>query len=104
MRSFLHKVILDNRVEDYLIFLVAIILILVFRRMLSRYIAGVFFRLLKRTSWNIDEKIFVDLLAAPIHAFVIILLAFISFDSLRFPSAFNFEISHIPFKNILNST
>jgi MscS family membrane protein len=103
MRSFLHKVVLDNMVADYLIFLAGIVLILLFRKKISRYIAGVFFRMLKRTSWNIDEKTFVDLLAAPLHAFVIILLAFISFDTLKYPSAFNFEISRIPFKNILNS-
>ena len=90
-------------VVDYLIFLAGIVLILLFRKKISRYIAGVFFRMLKRTSWNIDEKTFVDLLAAPLHAFVIILLAFISFDTLKYPSAFNFEISRIPFKNILNS-
>jgi MscS family membrane protein len=103
MRSFLHKVVLDNRLEDYLIFLIVIGLILVFKRFLSKILANLFFRLIKRTSWNVDRKAFVQLLAGPIHLFVMILMVFIAFEQLRFPSAFKFSILHVPFKDILES-
>jgi MscS family membrane protein len=103
MRSLMHQVFLDNRVEDYLIFLLAVFLILIFKRFLSKILANLFFRLIKRTTWNVDRKSFVDLMAGPIHVFVIVLMIFIAFEQLRFPSAFKFNVLHLPFKDILDS-
>ena len=103
MRSFLHKIILDNRLEDYLIFLVVLILVFLFKRVLSKLLANLFFRLIKRTSMTVDRKSFVDLLAAPIHAFFVMLMIFIAFEQLKFPTAFKFNVLHVPFKQILES-
>jgi MscS family membrane protein len=100
----MHTVFLDNRLEDYLIFLVVITLILVFKKFLSKTLANLFFSLIKRTTWNVDRKSFVDLLAGPIHVFFMILMVFIAFEQLTFPTAFKFSILHVPFKEILEST
>ncbi len=103
MNDFLHKVILDNTVLSYLLCFGTILIVLLLKKYLSRYVAGFFFSLLKRTSWNIEKKTFIDLLVAPLQVFLIVLISFIALDKLNFPQAFIFDIHHITSKTITDS-
>ena len=103
MNDLLHQVILDNTVLSYLLCFGTILIVLLLKRYLSRYVAGFFFNLLKRTSWNIEKKTFIDLLVAPLQVFLIVLVSFIALDKLTFPEAFIFDIHHITSKTIADS-
>src|SRR6476661_5210433 len=103
MESLLRTVILDNRIGDYLVCLPPILLVILFKGFLSRSITLLFFRLVKRTSWNIDEKAFLNLLIGPIHAIILLLVTLIALENLHYPSAFNFRLYHVPFRHILDS-
>ncbi|MEO5683444.1 MAG: mechanosensitive ion channel domain-containing protein [Chitinophagaceae bacterium] len=103
MNDLLHTVILDNTILSYLICFGSILIALLLKKYLSQYIAGLFFRLIKRTSWNVEKKLFVDLLLAPLQGFLLILISFIALDKLHFPKALIFEIHRISSKQILDS-
>ncbi|MEJ7767132.1 MAG: mechanosensitive ion channel domain-containing protein [Chitinophagaceae bacterium] len=104
MRSFLQQVFFDNTVRDYLVLVVAILLILLFKRYLSRYIATTFFRLLHKASWNIGKEEFVNLLRGPIHVFLVLSVVFFMLDKMNFPSFLQFKIHRIPFQDIVESS
>jgi MscS family membrane protein len=104
MNDFLHMVVLDNTVLSYLLCFGSILLAVLFKRYLSKNIAGVFFRLLQRTSWRIEKEIFVDLLLPPLQGFFLVVIAFIALDKLHFPKAFIFDIHKISSRQIIDST
>ena len=104
MRSLLHYVYFDNTIESYLICLGAILLMLALNRYLSSYISMFFFRLINKTSWGIQRETFIQLLRGPIHVFLVLLVIFLSFDKLNFPSALQFTIHKTSFRQILDST
>src|SRR4051794_74790 len=82
MNDFLHSIVLDNPILSYLIGFGTILLALIFKRYLSKHLAGFLFSLLKRTSWNVDKKQFTELLLAPLQGFLIILISFVALDKL----------------------
>lgn len=104
MRSLLQKVYYDNTVENYLLCLGAIVLMLVLNRYLSGYITRFFVRLINKTSWNIRRETFIQLLKGPIHVFLVLLVIFLAFDKLNFPSALEFSIHRISIRQIFDST
>ncbi len=103
MNNFLHTVILENTVLSYIICFGTILVALLLKKYLSQYIAGFLFRIVKRTSWNIEKKIFTDLLLAPLQGFLIIVISFVALDKLQFPKAFIFDIHRITSKDIIDS-
>lgn len=103
MNSFLHKIIFDNTILSYLICFGIILLAFVIRRYISKYIAGLFFRVLQRASWSIDKKTFVDLMAQPLDNFIFILITIGTLDKLRFPSALDFDVFHVTSRKIIES-
>jgi MscS family membrane protein len=92
MGSFLDKVILDNSIRSYLIVAGSLLLIVLFKRLLSRYLAGVLFSIVQRIVRGIDKKSFVKLVISPLEVFLLILLSLIVFDKLTFPQILNVEI------------
>ena len=103
MKNILEQVILDNSIKSYLIWISAILVVVFIKRFLSKYIAGLLFRLIKRASWNIDKKAFVDLLLGPLEGFLVIFVTLLSLDRLKFPSVLDFYIHRISFKQIIDS-
>ncbi|MEP7278104.1 MAG: mechanosensitive ion channel domain-containing protein [Bacteroidota bacterium] len=103
MNDFLHTTILENTVLSYLACFGTILVVLLLKKYLSQYLAGLLFNLLKRTSWNIEKKVFTELLLAPLQVFLIVLITFIALDKLHFPKAFIFEIHRISSKDIIDS-
>jgi len=103
MKELLHTVILDNTVISYIVCFGIILIVLLLKKYLSRYITGLFFLLIKRTTWKIEKKSFIDLLLAPVQGFLIILISFIALDKLHFPKALIFDIHRITSKAIIDS-
>ena len=103
MNKLLHTVILDNSVLSYIICFGTILIALLLKKYVSQYIAGLFFRFLRRTTWNIEKKSFVDLILAPLQSFLFILITFIALDKLNYPKALIFDIHRITSKQIIDS-
>jgi len=90
--EFLDKVYFDNTLKSYLVVWGIILLVFLFKRYLSRYLASLTYRIANRIFKNVDRKNYIDFVADPIEWFIVITIAVFSIDKLNFPSAFHFKI------------
>jgi MscS family membrane protein len=65
----------------------AIVLTLLVKRFLSKYIARLFVKLLRKTGRRIDEPVFYQLLVAPLEAFLVWFIILLSLEKIRLPNA-----------------
>lgn len=85
MNSFFDFVFLDNTIKSYLIAAGVILLAVLLKKYLSRYIAGLLFRVIRRVAAGVDKKNFVNLVVAPLNTFLLILITIITLEKLKFP-------------------
>jgi MscS family membrane protein len=102
MMDFLNNIYFDNTVKNYLIVLAVIFFVLVFKRLLSKYIASLLYLVIKRTWKRIEQKQFVELIVNPLSAFIVITISVIAIDKLNFPAAWSINIYHRPLEILLN--
>jgi MscS family membrane protein len=103
MNSFLNRVILDNTILVYLICIGTILMVLIFKRYVSRYLAQLIFKLLSRALPDVDQKIFVKLLVKPMETFLMIFVTLVTIDKLKFPRLFEIDIVRGTAKTFLSS-
>lgn len=94
--------ILDNTVATYLVVAGIILLAIIFRRFISKYLAGLLFRVVTRISRGVDKKSFVGLVVSPLETFLLILVTIIAFDKLNFPEALNVTVYKTGLKQIID--
>ncbi len=92
MKELLDIVFLDNTIRSYLFVAGTILLALLLKRFLSRYIAGLLFRLVKRVAIGVDKHSFVDLLISPLEIFLLLLVGLVSIEKLNFPSLLDVKV------------
>ncbi|MBC7948472.1 MAG: mechanosensitive ion channel [Chitinophagaceae bacterium] len=102
MNDFLDTVWLGNPVRNYLAVLVTIVIVLVFKRYIARYVAGLLFRLLNRIWANLDKEAFKNLVAQPLGMFLLILVGIIALHKLRFSEELNIELYNYSLKRIIH--
>src|SRR5450432_1888949 len=102
MKGFWNQMIFDNPLEKYLFVFLAIIIGLLFKRIFSRFVAGLLFRAATKLDKEIDKNSFVKLLLDPLEVFLVAFITIASIDKLRFPSALDFEIYELPFIAIVH--
>lgn len=102
MDKFLDMVLLDNTIRSYLYVLVAIFLAVVLKRFISRYAAGLLFRIVKKLANGVDKISFVNLVVAPLQTFLVILVIVVALEKLNFPSVFNFKIYKVSFPRVID--
>lgn len=90
--DFLDQVYLNNTVRAYLIAAGTIMAALLLKTFLSRYIAGLLYRLLKKVWGNVEKKYFIDLVVQPLEFFLLTLVIILSIDQLQFPTAWQHTI------------
>jgi MscS family membrane protein len=103
MGSFLDKIILDNSIESYLIVGGSLLLIVLFKRLLSRYLAGLLFRLVKRIAVGVDKTSFIKLVVSPLEVFLLLLLSVIVLDKLTFPRLLNVIIYKVSVREFIDA-
>lgn len=92
MDKILDIIFLDNTIRSYLLVGGSILLALLFKRYLSRYIAGLLYRVIHRLASGVDKKSFVNLVVSPLETFLLLLVVIVSFDKLSFPSLFDISL------------
>lgn len=102
MNDFLEQIWLDNKVKSYLIVAGVILFILLLKRFISRYLAGLLFRVVNKIWKNVDKRSFTNLLIQPLGFFLIILISIISLHKLNFPAELNAEIYDYSIKQIIH--
>lgn len=92
MNDFLDKIFLDNPVRSYAIVAGVILFVLILKRFISRYFAGLIFLFVQRIWKDIDRKSFSGLVAQPLGLFLLVLVSIISLYKLKFPDVLNVEV------------
>jgi MscS family membrane protein len=102
MDQFLDMVFFGNTVRSYLYVLLAIFLAIILKRFISRYAAGLLFKLVKKVAEGVDKTSFINLVVAPLQTFLVILVTVIALEKLNFPSLFNFTIYKVSFREVID--
>lgn len=103
MKAFLDKVILDNTILSYLIVAGSILLIVLLKRLMSRYLAGLLFGLVRRIARGVDKRSFVKLVVSPLEVFLLLLLSVIALDKLSFPAVLNVIIYKVSVREFIDA-
>ncbi|WP_315818354.1 mechanosensitive ion channel family protein [Paraflavitalea speifideaquila] len=102
MDKFLDGVFLDNMIRNYLLVGGSILLALLFKRYLSRYIAGLLYRIIQRLASGVDKKSFVNLVVSPLETFLLLLVCVVSLDKLNFPKIFDIKLYKIQLHGLVD--
>src|SRR5437763_5621613 len=101
--DFLDNIYFDNPVRNYLLVVAVILAAIILKRSLSRYIAALFYLPVKKISKNIDKKLFVNLVVAPLQILIVLLISVIAVDKLYFPKSLIVNVYHVTSQQIAES-
>ncbi len=102
MNDFLEQVWLDNTVKNYFIVAGVILFVIILKRFISRYLAGLLFKLVNKIWSDVDKRSFTSLVIQPLGFFLLILVSIISLHKLNFPTKLNVEIYEYSVKQVLH--
>lgn len=103
MKEFLSKVIFNNTLQSYLTVLLVIMGILLIKRLLSKYLAKLMFRLVGNAGKHVARESFLNLVVQPLDYFIFLLIGIISLDQLVFPSALNITVYRVSLKDTIDA-
>ncbi len=103
MDKFLQQEILDNAIIDYLYVLGTILLAILLKRLISKYLAKLLYRFVAKAAKNVARQSFLDLVVQPLDVFLVIFISIIALDKLTFPGDLDFRIYHITFRQLVDS-
>ncbi|RYF89602.1 MAG: mechanosensitive ion channel family protein [Chitinophagaceae bacterium] len=99
--KFLQYKVLDNSVQSLLIAAGVIVLVLLFKKLLSHYFASLSYMLINRRWKLMDNKQFSVMFLRPLSWFLVITIGIITLSTLNYPAAWQFNIYKLPFEDIL---
>ena len=85
--NFLDQIFFDNTIRSYLVVGGLILLAMILKRYVSRYLASIFYGLLQRIWKTVSRPSFINLVIEPLEWFLVILIAVFAIDKLNFPKA-----------------
>lgn len=100
--EFLNKIYFDNTLLSYIYVACAILFVLAFKRLLSKYVAVLLGKLINSTWKQIDQSQFANLIIKPLGNFLVITVALFAIDKLNFPQEWNVAIFRIKLELLLN--
>jgi MscS family membrane protein len=103
MDKFLDTVFLDNKIRDYLLVVSVFLLVFILKRFLSRYFAGLLFRIVNKISTGVDKKSFVSLIVSPLETFLLVLVTVLSLYKLTFPKVLNVQLYKVSMQALMES-
>lgn len=103
MNKFLQTIFLDNRIADYLWVAGIILFAILIKRILSKYFAGLIFRLIHSKRNNIDKRNFTELVVQPLETFLVLLITIIALERLNFPALLDIRIYKVSLQSVVAS-
>src|SRR5688572_19009454 len=88
--EFLDHIFLDNTIGSYLIVIASILLVLLLRKVLSRYLASFIFMFINKNAKDIRKEEFQSLIVKPMGWLLVVVVSILLLDGLNFPSAWRF--------------
>ncbi|HVT84603.1 MAG TPA: mechanosensitive ion channel domain-containing protein [Chitinophagaceae bacterium] len=103
MNDFLQQIWWDNPVKNYLIVLGIILFVLLLKRFISRYLAGLLSKIIHQTWKDVDRRAFINLVVQPLGFFLFILVALTALHKLKFPHQLNIEVYEFTLHEVIQS-
>ena len=89
MKNFLPQEFLGNTMQDYIYFIGAILLGLIFKKLISKYLSHLLFKVVKNKNTEIGADKFNTLLTKPIGLCVMLLIIYLGSSSIEYPPQWN---------------
>ena len=102
MLKFFDQVFLNNPVKSYLLVFAVIFFVILLKRFISRYVAGLLSHGAKRIWKDMDRKSFTSLIVQPLGFFLVIFISIVAFHKLQFPFLLEVEVYGYTTKDILH--
>lgn len=102
MNEFMNRIWYENMVKEYLVIGGVILFVWFLKKFISRYFAGLLYRLVHQVWKDIDKPSFIQLVVKPLGRFLAILVTIIALFKLKFPQEFNVDIYKYTLKEIVH--
>lgn len=102
MNELLNKIFLDNSVLAYLEVAATILVVLIIKRLISKYLAILLFKAFADKGKELRRHSFVALIINPLEIFLLVFVAIIAFDKLKFPAALDFTLYKVNSRVIID--
>ena len=102
MNDFFEQVWLNNPVKDYFFVAGVILFVLIFKKYISRYFAGLIFLVVHSIWKGVDRSSFKNLVVKPLGFFVLVLVSIIALHRLKFPELLNVELYRFTTKEFVH--
>ncbi len=103
MEDFLQQEFLNNTVESYLWVLGVILLALLIRRVISKYLAGQILGAIVHRKTSPQKQLFLQLVIKPMENFLLVFVAVMMLDRLNFPKFLQVKIYHVNTDDIVHA-
>src|SRR5437868_46512 len=102
MKEFLQFQFLDNTIQTYIEVFAAILVALIIKRIISKYLAGLLFRVFTKACRTFHKQAFLELIVVPLETFIFLFIVIIALDKLHLPSFLNFTIYRVNSRGVLD--
>ena len=89
MEKFLIKEILGNSMQDYACFIGAILLGLIFKKLITKYLSHLLFKIIKTKNTDVGINKFDELLTKPIGLFIMLSIIYLGSSCIQYPPEWN---------------
>lgn len=103
MNEFLDQVWLDNTIRSYLIVAGIILFVILVKKYVAHYIAGVIFYFIKSIWKDVDKKSFTSLVSRPLGFFLAIFVSIVTIYKLKFPHQLEVDIYRLTLKEFFHT-
>ena len=103
MENFLQQKLFDNTVESYLYVIGTILLMLLLKRFISKYLANQLYKAITKKRDHTARQSFLDLVAGPLGLFLFLSISVIAIDKLQFPGVLEFKVYRVTSRQIIES-
>ena len=101
--NFLDQVFLDNTIRSYIIVAIVILLAILIRRIFSKYLTALVFKMGK-TQWKgLSKEKFDDIILGPLEKIFLVLVIIFAFGTLNFPGVLDVAFFKVTTKQALKS-
>jgi MscS family membrane protein len=103
MNGFLDEVWLDNTIRSYLIVAGIVLFVILVKKFVAHYIAGVIFYFIKTIWKDVDKKSFTNLVSKPLGYFLAIFVSIVTLYKLKFPTVLDVDIYRLTLKELFHT-
>lgn len=103
MEKILQQKVLDNTIESYLFVFGTILVMLILKRFISKYLAHQLYKVIANKKNQTARQSFLDLVVQPLGIFLLFSISIIAIDKLTFPGVLDFKIYRITSRQLIES-